>query len=181
MKIYFMPKSLKYTLIIIGSLLFLGYVYYLLPFVVNAAPLSQIFRSLISETDNTYYIGTSSPTNYWANIYTRGLTVSDATATTTIGFGTSTFANGISLTSGCFLVGGACVTGGGVTGSGAANRLAFWDGASSITSDTDFTVNGTSGNLFTTAASTTLLSVFNTAYFGATATSSFSSAGALTL
>ena len=54
---------------------------------VFSAPVSNIFRSLIPESDNSYFVGTSSPKLYWANVYTRILTVSDGTATTTLSAG----------------------------------------------------------------------------------------------
>ena len=72
-----------------------------------------------------------------------------------------------------------CVAGA-IDGAGSANRLAFYSDADTITSGTDFTVDGTSGILTHTAASSTRFSSL-TADFGATATSSFLSTGALNL
>jgi hypothetical protein len=51
---------------------------------------------------------------------------------------TSTFANGIRLSGGCFQgVDGTCVGGGGVSG-GAANKVAFWTGATTLSNNTLF-------------------------------------------
>lgn len=72
------------------------------------------------------------------------------------GTGTSTAAGGFNLTAGCFSINDTCVGGGAVvTGSGSANQLAFWDSATSIAGDTDFTINGATGLLTVTALSTT--------------------------
>ena len=77
-------------------------VFFLTQYVISA-PVANVFRSLLPEEDNKFFIGTTSPKTYWANIYTRGLTVSNGTATTTINAGDviSTFAypfNGLSPT-----------------------------------------------------------------------------------
>lgn len=159
--------------IVLGSLTLVG--------LLSAAPVATVMRSILPETDNLYYLGTTTPKTYWADVYTRGLTVSTGLATTTISSGSSTFANGISLTAGCFYVAGACLPSSAVSGTASANQVAYWDGASSIAGDTDFTVDATTGTLRVTRASTTLLSAYTQAAFGGTATSTFNSAGALTL
>jgi len=89
------------------------------------------------------------------------------TATTTLfsisNTGTTTISNGVNITAGCFSVSGTCLStsGGGVSLSAQNTWTAL--------------------QIFNAAASTTNLSVFGTAYFGGTATSSFNSAGQLTL
>lgn len=81
-----------------------------------------------------------------------------ATSTTA----TSTFANGINITGGCLSLLGTCIS----VGSGASLAAAnVW----------------TALQQFTAGASTTQQSVFSKAYFGGTATSTFDSAGVLTL
>ena len=113
-------------------------------------------------------------------------------AITSVSNSTSTFASGIRLTSGCFAdLDGNCVVGGGITGSGAANQLTYWTSSSATAGDADFTVDAALGQLTSTAliftnatgtdATTTSLSVFANARFGGSATSSFNSAGVLTL
>lgn len=93
--------------------------------------------------------------------------------TLTVNGATSTFANGINLTTGCYAIGGTCLAA--FTGTAASSTLL----------GDNNTFSGS--NIFTKllsllgAASTTQLSVFNTAYFGGTATSSFDSTGSLTL
>ncbi len=76
---------------------------------------------------------------------------------------TSTFGSGINIRTGCFAVNGTCLStsGGGVSLSVANTWTAL--------------------QLFSAGASTTNFSNFGTAYFGGTATSSFSSTGVLTL
>jgi hypothetical protein len=69
---------------------------------------------------------------------------------------------GINLTAGCFSINGTCIGGGGGVSLSAQNN---WTGLQT----------------FSAAASTTLFSSYGPAYFGATATSSFSSTGALSL
>ena len=75
---------------------------------------------------------------------------------------TSTAANGFNLSAGCFAVNGTCVTGGGGASLSVANT---W----------------TALQLFSAGASSTQLSVFTKAYFGGTATSTFDSAGNLSV
>lgn len=55
---------------------------------------------------------------------------------------TSTFANGINLSNGCFAVNGTCISSGsGVTGSGVVGQVSFWSGTNSITGNSNFTWN----------------------------------------
>lgn len=45
--------------------------------IAHAAPVSNIFRSLIPETNDTYYIGTSTPsTNEWLGLYVKDINIS---------------------------------------------------------------------------------------------------------
>lgn len=79
---------------LLSSLIF-SFIFLLFFAISVAAPVANVLRSILPEADNTYFLGTSSPRTYWANIYTRELTVSTGSATTTIGSATSTFAGGL--------------------------------------------------------------------------------------
>src|SRR3990167_2742943 len=59
----------------------------------------------------------------------------------------STFANGIVLEGGCLYVNGACLVTSAVSGSGAANKVAFWSGAAALSSDTNFHFDSTNVRL----------------------------------
>ncbi len=113
---------------------------------------------------------------------------------------TSTFANGINLSGGCFSIANVCLGSGGgtITGSGSSGQVTFWDGVSSINGDGSFlwdnigkiltathylatgsstlqnftATNGTTTNATSTNISTSVLSVT-----GTTATSSVSTGG----
>src|SRR3990167_3421610 len=62
-------KYIKYILPIFGTLLIAGYV--------SAAPIANVMRSILPETTNLYYIGTSSPSLLeYRGIYTKDLNVS---------------------------------------------------------------------------------------------------------
>lgn len=105
---------------------------------------------------------------------------------TVTGNSTSTFANGINMTGGCFAFNGACISGG---GGGAVSTVTNVDGTLTISPNSGAVIASLAlahANFWTALqqmlnASTTLLSVYGPAYFGGTATSSFSKAGALTL
>ena len=97
-------------------------------------------------------------------------TTSALTATNIYGTGSSTI-NVLNVNT-C----NGCPGASGVSGSGSANRLAYWDGASSISSDADFTINAATGNLTATYASTT----FITATYGSTTALSVSGSFAIT-
>ncbi|HEY4514246.1 MAG TPA: hypothetical protein VJH69_02880, partial [Candidatus Paceibacterota bacterium] len=96
---------------------------------------------------------------------------------------TSTFARGIDIAGGCFSINGSCL------GSGAVTSVSNADGTLTISPTTGAVVaslNLANANSWTalqqfSRASTTLFSSYGPAYFGATATSSFDAAGALTL
>lgn len=63
---------------------------------VNAAPVYQIYRSLIPESDGTFYVGSSSPDRAWAGGYFDSLTLNGVTRTTWPsggGGGSSSFGN----------------------------------------------------------------------------------------
>lgn len=90
---------------------------------------------------------------------------------------TSTFSRGINIISGCFSIAGTCIGGG--TGTvtavnGTTNQITSSGGTTPTLSLPNLVV-------FPVAASSTNLSVFANAYFGGSATSTFSSTGALTL
>ena len=103
---------------------------------------------------------------------------------------TSTFARGVNLAGGCFSINGTCLvtsaTGANPTGTvgltavnGTASTFMRSDSAPALSQSIAPTWTGL--HQFTGGASSTILSVYNNAYFGATATSSFSSTGVLTL
>ena len=104
---------------------------------------------------------------------------------------TSTFygTGGINIASGCFAVNGTCQTGVTFANPSATIGLTATDGTALTAMRSDATLalsqsiapTWTELHQFTRGASSTLLSVYNNAYFGATATSSFSSTGVLTL
>ena len=60
---------------------------------------------------------------------------------------TSTFASGLNLSAGCFAVNGTCVGGSSLTGSGAANRAAFWTAAGNLSYDDTFVWDNTNKRL----------------------------------
>jgi Chaperone of endosialidase/Domain of unknown function (DUF5011) len=122
-----------------------------------------------------------------ANI--SGATISGATfaGTTTLqalsvsGSATSTYAAGIEITSGCFAIGGTCISGsGGGTPGGASTQVQFNSGGSFAGAST-FTFASSTSLLTVASASTTLFSAYGPTYFGSTGTSSFTPSGALTL
>ena len=87
---------------------------------------------------------------FYGGLITQGLQItSDDGAIESSSTGTSTFANGINVTAGCFSVNGACVSGGGggVANPGTANRLAFYSAPTIIDSANILSID-TSNNLF---------------------------------
>ncbi|MEX0931440.1 MAG: immunoglobulin-like domain-containing protein [Candidatus Paceibacterota bacterium] len=85
-----------------------------------------------------YFVATSS-TSTFAGVTTTGLAVTGA--------GTSTFANGINATAGCFAVNGTCVAGSGIsTASGSDGYIQFKEG-SSFASDASFFWDNTNKRL----------------------------------
>ncbi len=94
-------------------------------------------------------VATSSPSTNFSvlgNIYaTGGLGVGRSTTTAGVldvaGSATSTFVGnfGINMTGGCYALNGSCVGGGGgVSGSGATNKVTYWDTSSTISSNALF-------------------------------------------
>ena len=57
----------KYLLVIIGLILLAG--------IVEAAPVSTILRNILPEANNSYDIGSTTPSAGWKNVYTYGLTL----------------------------------------------------------------------------------------------------------
>lgn len=126
-----------------------------------AAPVGTVLRSVLPETDNTYYLGTTSPRTYWANVYTRELTVSTGSATTTIGSATTTLAGGLVSSAGVqlslagfancnldtdangFLQCGTDATGSGdvTVNTGTQNRLAYYSSTNVMDSFNGVTVD----------------------------------------
>ncbi|MEK7165173.1 MAG: hypothetical protein AAB779_04465, partial [Patescibacteria group bacterium] len=90
----------------------------------------------------------------------------------------STFANGLVVSGGCVLVNGSCLGSAAVAG---GDTQVQFNNAGSLGANSNFTFSSSTSLFKVTNASTTNFSNFGIAYFGATATSSFSSTGALTL
>ena len=67
----------KYFLAIIGLVLFAG--------IVQAAPASTILRNILPEANNTYELGSTTPSAVWKNVYTNGLIISGLTSQNCIG------------------------------------------------------------------------------------------------
>ncbi len=98
---------------------------------------------------------------------------------------TSTFGSGLNIRTGCFAVNGICL---GAGGSGTVTSITAGTGLTggTITTSGTIALNLAGANTWTALqqfsnASTTLFSSYGPSYFGATATSTFSSAGVLTL
>ena len=127
-------------------------------------------------------IGTSSPGSIFSVNNILNLTSATSTFYST---------GGINLTAGCFSINGTCIgTGGGGGGSsGTVTSIAAGTGLSGGTITTSGTISLNTANaniwsasqIFTAGASSSAESVFNGAFFGATATSSFNSSGQLSL
>lgn len=83
-----------------------------------------------------------------------------------------TSSGGITISAGCLSVGGTCISGT-IGGSGAATRVAFFDGANSLSSNSTFTFTTGTDLLTLTSASTTNLSVLNVLDIDGTGTSTF--------
>ena len=105
---------------------------------------------LLSSMGGSLYIGTS--TDLFGTSSPAAISIDSN--------GTTTFSNGVSILKGCFLINGSCFTGGAGASLSVANT---WSALQQ----------------FQANASTTQLSVYNKAYFGATATSTFTSTGFL--
>ena len=136
-------------------------------------------------------VGTTSPGSLFSVGNTNGINFSTAT---------SSFSStgGINLAAGCFAIGGNCLTLGSFSGTIGNNQLAnssltvaassglSGGGSVSLGGSTSLSLNLANANSWTglqtfANASTTLFSAYGPAYFGATATSSFSNAGVLSL
>lgn len=107
-----MKKIIKYA---IG----LGTTLLLLPFIAFATP-SSVDRI-------TDHIEPLIKSDYIKSVYFIG------TSTTA----SSTFANGLNVTGGCFAYGGVCI--GNISGSGTANQLAYWSSGTGLTSSSVLT------------------------------------------
>ena len=121
-----------------------------------------------------------------SNLYYTDARVTSLLAATAA---TTTFGGGIALSSGCVSVNGTCLGTGGGGGSGTVTSITAGTGLTGGTITTSGTIALNTANqntwsalqLFAAGASSTAESVFNDAFFGATATSSFNSAGQLVL
>jgi|GEM_PF-1681420 len=94
------------------------------------------FFSIASTTYIAGGLGVGIATTSPGNIQTSGIINVQGT-------GSSTFANGINLSSGCFSVSNACVGGSGFTGSGASGQVTFFTGSSALSSDSSFVWDNT--------------------------------------
>ena len=161
-----MPNKKYLISFILAAILFVGISIY-------AAPVSNILRSVIPETDDTYYIGTTSPSNarYQAIYLGTGISTIPIASTTSIsignllnvsGTGTSTFGGSVNLPTGsCYQVNGSCVGGaggGGGTPGGSDTQVQFND-SSSFGGDAGLTYNKTTDVLTLLYASSTSISV----------------------
>ncbi len=88
------------------------------------------------------------------------------------GGASSTLSNGIDITAGCFSINGSCVAGAGggtITGSGAANQVAYWSGATAITGSANLVFDPTHLKFgIATATPSQYLSIGGGALFGST-------------
>ena len=143
----------------------------------NSTQITNIYQAAASagRVEHLKDLDLETPTITGGSI--TGTSVS-ATSLAVTGSATSSFANGLSISSGCVLVNGSCLGSAQVAGS---DTQVQFNNAGALGSSSNFTFSTSSNRLSVVAASTTLLSTFGTAYFGGTATSSFSSTGALTL
>lgn len=133
-----MPKKYDYLIISIPFILAILFLAGLAWYEAKAAPIANVFRSLLPETENQYYLGTTTPSRIsWKDIIGRNLTITSGSATTTIGTGVSTLAGGFvsqasSTVAGNFTVTGTCTGCGGVSGGGGLNQLTYWTSASAL-------------------------------------------------
>ena len=107
-------------------------------------------------TTTAFFSSVASTTNLFVTNFTFATgTIGNLTLT---GAATSSFASGISLTTGCFSISGTCVGGSGLTGSGAANRAAYWTAGGNLSYDDAFVWDNTNKRLGlgTTSPYTTL-------------------------
>lgn len=125
---------------------------------------------IVGSTTNNYFkidkfSGNLTVNSQATSTFQRGVKIQNG-ALDIVGIATSTFANGVNLTGGCFAINSVCVSGGGgVTGSGAANQVAYWSGASSLTGTTLFKFDGANLGIGT-ATPYALLSVEGKGVFG---------------
>jgi len=102
-------------------------------------------ENISSSTIGRLTVGTLTSTSTATSTFAGGLSVLNFSQT---GTATSTFNNGIQLTGGCFRdATGACVGGGGSVSGGAANRVAFWTGATTLSNNNNLSWDNTQ-NLF---------------------------------
>lgn len=102
-----------------------------------ALPISSSHQNLLPFVDNTYYLGTTSPSNLrWKGLF--------------LGTATSTSAGGWDISAGCFAINGACIGGSGLTGSGTQGQATYWTGTGSLGSVATGTVSS-SGGITTTS------------------------------
>jgi hypothetical protein len=121
--------------------------------------------NFVKGATSTVYTGLSTPV----------LSVTSSTAS-------STFANGINLTSGCVSINGTCLVTGVSSVSNSDGTLSISPTSGAVTASLALGhANSWTGLQQFSNASTSLFSAYGPAYFGASATSSFNSAGQLTL
>jgi hypothetical protein len=91
----------------------------------TTSPYRKLSVSGIGAFDSLEINGTTATSTFASGIQTTILNVIGTVSS-------STFANGINLSSGCYAIGGVCVGGSNLTGSGSQNKLAYWTSASNI-------------------------------------------------
>ncbi len=114
-------------------------------FAVSSTPNADGDRFIVNSSGNVG-IGTTSP---YAKLSVAGQVVAGYfTATSTA---TSTFANGINISSGCFAINGTCVGGGsgsGTVGSGTAGQFPYYaSSGTTLTATSSININPTTGNI----------------------------------
>lgn len=140
------------------------------PLIVNAQVFSQYQVILPPFGSNGFVVSTTAAngaklsatsTPYFQNGFTNGAT--------------STGSKGFDISGGCFAIGGVCLVSGVSSVSGTTNQITASPSTGAVVLSLPNLV------VFPVAASTTRFSVFGTAYFGGSATSTFDSTGSLTL
>src|SRR3989344_7643469 len=96
-----------------------------------------IRSDIVGTSTGGLLVTASSTIQYFSFINATG-TAATTTRLHVSGATTTQIANGVNLAAGCFAINGTCVGGSGITGSGAANRAAFWTTASNLSSDANF-------------------------------------------
>ncbi|MEK7107400.1 MAG: hypothetical protein AAB899_04420, partial [Patescibacteria group bacterium] len=129
---------------------------------------------------SSIFLNENATSTFSAGLQTTALNITSASAS-------STFANGINVSAGCFSIAGSCLSLGTITGTLAAgsggtgtstwqtNSIPYFNGTRLTESNSSLNFNGT--KLTAAYASSTALSVSDTAYFGAASTTNLTVSG----